>query len=302
VTVRRDVSARALLLAAATATLLACPAPSFGGGEPPQSELPTPATRAAVARLMERSQHGDVAEALRLVDALRRAGGHEAVGALVALAARPEPELQAKALLALSALGLRTEKSAEVARRGARSKVASVRDAGIEALGRIGDGRDVAALLEGMASGDGEVRAVSYRAIRELSGLWMKASPTRWVLWWSKAKTTAKDSARKAAREVEDAVEGEREDAETHLGLVVRNGWVDVAASRDLARTWIHSADRRLRSAGFRLAAGLRLGDLAGAVETALPFAQNGEDRFAALDAARVLGVAAAPSVSTPGG
>jgi hypothetical protein len=299
--VRRTGPARALLLAAAAAALLCSPTPSFGGGEAPPGELPTPATRAAVARLMEQSERRDAAEALRLVDALRRAGGHEAVGALVALAARPEPELQAKALLALSALGLRTEKAAAAARTGARSKVASVRDAGIEALGRLGDGRDVAALLEGMASEDGEVRAVSYRAIRELSSLWMKASPTRWVLWWSKARTTAKEATQKAAREFEDAVAQEREDADTHLTLVVRHGWVDVAASRELARTWIHSADRRLRSAGFRLAAGLRLADLAVAVETALPFA-NGEDRFAALDAARVLGIPVASPVSTPGG
>jgi hypothetical protein len=294
VTVRR-LPARWTALAAALA-LAGGSAVAAGQGEP--LSLESPATADVVDRLVADPRFAAPAEAQRLVGALRVAGGHAASAGLVVLLGHETDDVKATALEAIAALGLRTERTAIAVRAAATSPSKRVRGRAIEALGRVGDGRDVPRLLDGLDGEDPDERSACLRALRTLSGMRMAASPVRWSQWWSKAEPRAQAELQWAAQEMAIAAEAEG-DLEAYASTLVRSGWVEILAARDTARTWMQGTETSLRVQGLRLVAALRLADLAPEVASALRFAGN-EDAWAAIDAARAIGVPVPPSLQAP--
>ncbi len=279
-------------LVAGTVGLLASGARASEKGAdsaPAEFGLTSPADPAVVDRLVTDPRCAPPATALRLVTALRAAGGYAASDGLVALLARDDEEVKVAALEALAALGLRAEKTAIAVRRAAGSSAPLVRRTAVEALGRIGDGRDVQRLLEGLAGDDADLRSACLRALRTLSGMRMPPSPVRWAQWWSKAEPRARTDFEWAAQEMVVAVEADG-DLETFAAAVARSGWVDLQATRQTAIAWMRSTQSALRVQGFRLVATLRLADLADDVRMGVRFGLD-EAAWAAVDAARALGV-----------
>ena len=229
------------------------------------------------------ARQDDLAEAARL----EREGGHLAVLRLSALLEADTPDVRLAALDALAHVGLRSEATLKRVRLALETIDTAERKAALHALGRIGDGRDLEAFLGALRDEDADLREAALRGLRELTGRRLPVSPTRCSLWW---RSSAKGM-RQALRTALDTVpSGTDRQAEAAVETLVRDGWVDLEAVSESARDWLRATDHRLRAAGFRLAAALRLADLAPDVESALPFVSTA-DAEAGLAAAEALGV-----------
>lgn len=228
-------------------------------------------------------------EELAEVALLKQRGGHLAVHRLRALLDVGTPEVRVAALDALAHIGLRSKAVLEGVHRGLETTDDAERKTALRALGRLGDGRDLETFLGTLRDEDPGLREAALRGLRELTGRRLPVSPTRCSLWWRSSAKGLRKSLRAALDTVSDGTDRQ---AEAALVTLARDGWVDLDAVTEAARDWLRATDHRLRSAGFYLAAALRLADLAPDVESALPFvsAVDAEDGFAA---ARTLGLPA---------
>jgi hypothetical protein len=252
----------------------------------------TPASERAVRAALDDRRFEEPAQALRLAATLRVSGGVAAADGLRRLVASRHPEVRRAALEGLAELGLRSREVVRDVRKAADDPDATVRLAVIGALGRVGDGRDVEGLLAGLSSEKGEVRSASLRALRSLSGALLTASPVRWTQWWSKVEPKGRQDLEDALHAVSEA-EDEDTDLEGPRNTIASLGWIDVEAVEAAARDWMRSTRPLARLEGFRAVTALRLAGLAEVVRSESRFRRSDADEWAALDAARQLGIEA---------
>jgi HEAT repeat protein len=287
---------RLLVPAAGLAVLLCASGPAraehdeFGGLAGRLRLLASPARVEDVSRLLRDPRFEAADGALLLARALATAGGYAAADGLVELLRHEAPEVRKAALRGLSEIGIRSERGTRAVREAVGSPDAGVAVAAVECLGRVGDGRDVPTFLKGLSGESGAIRTASFRAIRDLSGLWLTASPTRWTQWWTKAEARAGVELERTVQAIE-ALDDPEADLESLRASLRRRAWIDLPTGLAVAQSWLHSTRPSLRAEGFRLVAALRLADLASEVRAAMRFAREGEDAWAAADAARVLGI-----------
>lgn len=211
----------------------------------------------------------DKGDALRGVTALRMRGGLDATEVLLRVARRGDREARVAALEALGHVGIRTERVLSLLRsRAADALRVPQRAAALEALGRIGGGRDVPILLDGLRAKRGYVRTVAFKALSRLSGEPLPASPTRVAQWWKrhdkqhrKPLYEALDSMRAAVREGREKV------VKANSEMILRSGWLDLGAVQEAVEGWLATDVHALRNVGFEVVAALRLGDYANAVQ-----------------------------------
>jgi len=222
------------------------------------------------------------------VCALRVQGGHLAVHRLLVLLRQGGPEVRLAAIDALGRVGLRSEGAASAVRRALETTNLAERRTALRVLGRLGDSRDLEALLGAIHEDDAGLRATAVQGLRDLTGRRLPVSPTRCALWWRSSAKGLRQAVQ-AALEAVPAAESERH-VQAAVETLVRDGWVDLVAVTEAARAWLRDSDHGLRAAGFQVAAALRLADLASAVESALPFVSEVDAEQGAA-AARALGV-----------
>ncbi|MHC5012040.1 MAG: HEAT repeat domain-containing protein [Planctomycetota bacterium] len=233
------------------------------------ADLPAHVRPQVVDRLLTEVPRCQTDECVRLATALRASGGHAAADGLRRLLRSPEIADDVRQVLSR-----------------AEGKVAV---AATETLGRVGDGRDVPFLLDALVGSDAKVAARALRALRELSGARLPASPARWRGWWEQEQPRARSELEAALVHVE-AVVKRGEDPARWREVIARQGWTDVESVARAATTWLQSCHPAVRAEGFHVVASLRLAGLAPAAEGALPFVDRC-NADAAVRAVRVLGL-----------
>jgi hypothetical protein len=267
----------------APATLPAAPAGIL-------ERLSSPVSEAQAAEAANYAREGSDA-AIAVAEALGEAGGFAAAETVAdLLSGTRDRSVRLAALRAAGRIGLRTPTLARRVREALESaRSDEERRAVAEALGRVGDGADVPALLDLARSEDVGVRSAAFRSLRELSG---KAAPdiaVRWTAWWRDLSARVEVDVRRAIDGLESDPDGP--EAEIYRGVLRQHGWASVGILRDATRRWFGSASADLRADACRLAAVHRLADCAGAAERVYDLAMDPALRADAATALAVLGV-----------
>ena len=203
--------------------------------------------------------------------------------------------IRIEAMLGLARLGLRSDVTAERLHKRVMDDSTSSQErwAAVTALGAVGDGRDVGALIE-LASPeneDGKVRSASFRALAAITGARLPFVHARWTYWWKKHEVKAETRVRDALEALEAAPSGER--ALLHEATIAGHGWAVLELVEPALKRWLTTDARRLGVQACRLAAYLRLGDLTEDLVAASQARRSSDElRKAAEKAARRLGVA----------
>ena len=233
------------------------------------------------------------AEEDAVVGAVAPAKGVEAARALLERVDDRDPGVRLEALRAVARLGLRTDALAdalqEILADPRRQRVERL--AALEALGAVGDGRDMASLLAitGSDAEPPETRAEAFRAMGAITGLRLPFTHARWSYWWrQKAAPEAVRMATALAGLQEDPRGAEVASLEAAIGS---GGWADVVGVRTALDRWLRGSDRRLIPIACRLAAQLRLADLEPALLAASRGLQPEDIRIALAAAMGALGV-----------
>lgn len=252
------------------------------------ARLGTPARAEVVHTLLAGLAPEDTNAAVRIAHALGHAGGCDAVAGCLRLLDHGAVEARLAAIEAAGRAGLRLESLARRLRRTVREGGDHEVRAAVEALGHVGDGRDVPTLLDLTESESSRMRAAAFHALEDLTGAKMPFVRARWVWYWKGFSDRADRLLPQVLAALEDAVDGP--DRQALAALVRRYGWVDAAEVRLTVREWLVSPDRELRAIACRLVGELRLADLASETRECLRFAVSREHRQIALDALGVLG------------
>jgi len=282
-----------LVLAAVTMPGPASASPSGSADlESLVDRLGNPARQEVVTDLVSDEASLQSAAGLPLVAALRQSGGPHAAAGLARLVRQAEVAVQRRALRALGELGLRTAAVQRDVRRASRAYDAGVRVEALRALGRVGDGSDVPALLEALWAEDGPTRGAALAALGELSGLALPAARQRLDLWWRALRAQDLPLVKSSVEEIELAVAEERDYAAARDALE-RTAWLDPETIHQTVAAWLERGNARLVREGLRLVARLRLADFAERVAgLARPRPAGAQPTPEALEALRALGLA----------
>jgi HEAT repeat protein len=220
----------------------------------------SPGRARAAIRSLAKEEPGVLAEAaLRLA----HAGGPAAAEGLPVLLGHTNAEVRLAALRTTAGMRLRSEPlrhGIQAALTG-RSAAREERLTALEALGWVGDGRDVPALLDLCDDTDEETRQAAERAFLRLTGAVSPArSSARRRAWWAEVSPRAEAEVRTAL----DGLEGDPEgpDTSVHRQVLRAKGWMDVEQVRARLFAWLWQPDPALRLEAIRAAAALRLVDL----------------------------------------
>jgi hypothetical protein len=247
------------------------------------------APTADAVRLAARSalRAPDAAAAHRLVLRLR-GGGYPCSIGLVVLARHERADVRAAALRALGAHGVRLSEGHDALRAALRDPDPAVVRAGCEAAGRVGDARDLPALLDLLFAGDATTGEASRRALAALAGL-PPATPASVLGYWSR---DAKEQGRQRLDAAVDAMAGGRDCDVGHArGAVARSAWIAPERAAGVAQRCLRAASPCRRAEGLRLAADARIGEMADEVLSALRYETDGDVLAAARAAAAALGI-----------
>ncbi len=227
--------------------------------------------------------------ALRLVGALRHGRGPGAALGLRVLAHRDEPEVRAAALRAIAVGGLRLARGKDDVLDALRSRAPDVRIAGLEALGRVGDARDLPFVLGALEAQDTETVLAAYRALASLTGAKNPYVATRWIEWWEETRGRVPARLSRSLDVLE--VGGGGDDLRDARRTVAQYGWIALDEVVERTRSWLRSSVPRIRVEGYATAAALRLGDLAAEVRSAGSYERDASVLARAEECAAVLGV-----------
>ena len=129
----------------------------------------------------------------------------------------------------------------------------------IETLGVIGDGEDLAFLLDMGAHEEPRVRGAAFRALRALTGTPVPPVLARWRWHW---KTLQRDVVATLHPTIEAIGEDPSDpDVPTRLKLLQQYGWADLPLVQETVHSWLIGPNRDLRKAACWLTAELRLAD-----------------------------------------
>ncbi len=248
---------RTLLLSLSVSVLVTGPAWAA-----PNTDETKVLTAADVRKAVRAAQDEGEPAMVALAAALGRTGGRPALEGLTDLCLhsprRDHEPVRIAALKALARVNLRggdVVKCIKWSRRGSLEE----REAGILAMGALGTGRDMPALLELATSEEPRIQRATYRALRSLTGVSIPNVHARWLHWWrSTVKRTSGPLQRALAGLEEDPkAEGAKERVET----LAQQGWVDPEPIEDAISDWLRSSDALLQATACRLASRLRLAD-----------------------------------------
>jgi HEAT repeat protein len=221
------------------------------------------------------------------VAALARAGGFEAADALRPFLEHRSACVRIAAAQAIGTIGVRVRATVAELRDLTTAREADVRQAAHDALGRVGDARDVPALLARLGSEETEVRATALRSLRSITGIRLVGSAPRWERWW---RLSSDALPRRLNEAIAAVTVGACEDVAAARETVVRYAWADMDAVEDATRGWLQSSDVRLRAEGARVTTALRLGGLADDVRSVLRYASDPVLFAIAAEAAQAVG------------
>jgi hypothetical protein len=227
--------------------------------------LGSPARPDRAWRAWEHVRSREVELAVRLADALGIAGGHGALGPLGELLRDRDPRVRLAATAAVGRVGLRSEDVAERLRDVLRWREDDELLGAVEALGRLGDGRDVEPLIDLMAAEDRRVGLAAYAALAQLSGRSIPPVPSRWSYWWRTARLRSQAQVRDAVTAIEEEPEGPF--ADLHVARLREAAWVELPGVRALLREWITGSNDALQSHAIGLALDLALAELGPRIE-----------------------------------
>jgi hypothetical protein len=237
------------------------------------------------------AQADNASQATQLAVELAERGGSEGVQQLCVLARREDPSVRIAALRGIKAVALRCADAADSVRAALVDSDADVREAGYEALTRVGDASDVPALLEGLDATDARTRGAVRAAMTALTGLTLPCDDaSHWTDWWNGAGIVLPGRLDAAIRRLDrgsDAA-GLREARR----FLAQNTWFDVDKVAKAAKGWLYALDTRHRIEGYRVAATCRLGDLAEDVARAARDEVDPDVITVAACSANALGVA----------
>jgi hypothetical protein len=241
-------------------------------------------------------QEGDADSVLRLVGALRSRRGYASVRALSTLATDTDARVRGAVMYAIADIGLRVADAMYGVRAARTDESAAVRAAAYAALGAVGDATDVPALLDDLASGDKEVARWAGDALRAITGATLRNSERLWRQWWKDTQQDAVLRLKKAWDVLENG--GDATEVSEARVAVDRMAWLDIDGAARRVSEWLDAADAELRCEAYRLAAKLRLGDLAETVRWSLGFEHEDEVRRLARECVATLGGAVHASAS----
>jgi HEAT repeat protein len=253
-----------------------------------------PASAEAVAALLALPEAREAEPALRIVGALWHAGGPHAADALRDLVRHEDAGVREAALRGVAVVGLR---GASGSRRESNLRRAltdgdpRVVRAAYEALARVGGPDDVAVLIEGLASPEGNVRSLSLRALRGLTGERLTPDAARWTYWWERSRARLGEQVAAALESLETGAD--ELEAASAWSLLERRAWVALPTCEEAARRWLAAWEPEPRRDGYLLAGVLRLGSLAKAVASAARRDATGPAAEARVGAERALGLVA---------
>ncbi len=251
-----------------TIVLFALAAPSVAAEDSVQAwvrKLGTPATVETVAAALDQADKTEDGPLL-LAKALAAARGPAAVEGLRRLMRSPYADVRTAALKSMQQVGMRSEplvKTVYASLRGTSRKSGERRQA-VLALGTVGDGADMETLLAlaGPNQKDARVRGHAFQAMAAISGKRMPFVHSRWSYWWGKQRTRGLESLRKALTAAEKA-SGTSSALAVQEAVITRLGWVDAKLTRNKLQSWLRGSRTDLQVVACKVAAALRLGDLA---------------------------------------
>ncbi|MHC5010870.1 MAG: hypothetical protein ACYTG6_07975 [Planctomycetota bacterium] len=240
-----------------------------------------------------------------LARALGVAGGRAAADTLSELLLHRDEGVRVAALQAATRVGLRSRRLRDRALLSLDMRSRAETRAALEALGALGDGRDMQRLLDAAAEGESADRRAAFRALRALTGAKAPYDVKRWQYLWRSMDERARAEVPRAL----DTIAARPGDAPaaSHRAVVRRLGWAVLPLVSRMMKEWLRDADPRLQRHACGIAADLRLADLAFEVEQAGRFATDHPSVVrAAREALVVLGMTPGDGVtsrtSAPGG
>jgi hypothetical protein len=263
------------------------PAPALDAIDAWAASLGTPASARSLERLPALPRSLCSADAARAVAALGNAGGFEAADALRPFLEHRSASVRIAAARAVGAIGIRVRATVAELRDLATAREPEVRLAAYDALGRVGDARDVPGLLARLGAEETEVRAPALRSLRSITGVRLVGSVPRWERWW---RLSSDALPRRLYEAIAAVTLGASEDVAAARATVVRYAWADMDAVEDATRGWLQSSDVRLRAEGARVTTALRLGGLADDVRSVLRYSSDPVLFAIAAEAAQAVG------------
>lgn len=247
----------------------------------------TPATKEGVRRALDGVKRGGPQTAIDLATALGHAGGAAAADGLARLYAYQGADVRPVVLRSACKVGLRRARLLTRIRSALETRSKDIRLSACEAIGRLGDGRDVPLLLDLTADPDPRVRHTAFESLRRLSGAALPNVAARWGQWWRVQQSRADESLAPALRTLDI---GAPTAARARLQSdVMRYAWLGLPEVERIVHRWLKSADEANRLLALRLAVDLRLADLGNAILGAHEFASSpAEERAAAAALARL--------------
>jgi hypothetical protein len=287
-----------LLPAAALLALLVpvWPTRARGDAAPDEVQRPLferlgrPARRERVMDALAAARLAGPAGLEALARALGRSGGTASADALTLFLGDRSREVRIAALASTLSVGLRTPDLRDAVVACTRSLDEAERRAAVEALGVVGDGRDVPVLLDLCAQGSSPDRRAAFRALRALTGARLPYDAPRWAYLWRSLSVRAEQEVPRAL----DLIAARPDDpaTEVSLTLVRTHGWAVLPLVRHVVHGWFTDPDGRLRRNACTVAAALHLADFADAVLQTHRFALQDEATAEAATAAmRALGI-----------
>jgi hypothetical protein len=280
-------SVRAHAEEAVAALPAAPPAASDGAIDAWVASLGCPTPEDALGGLPAHPRSLGAADALRVVRALRDAGGVHASVALRELATHRDDAVRVAAIEAAGEIGLRSKGTTVAVRVGLSAREPGVRAASLRAIARLGDARDVPGLMATLCDEDPAVRAPALAALRGITGVRLSDCARTWDRWWILSRKVVRDRLDVAL----DALERAPGDAACEVSAVARYAWVDLPGVENEMRVWLRSPDSARRAAAARVVALARLGDVACDVESVLRYTDDPALFDVAHESALALGI-----------
>jgi len=236
---------------------------ALAGEEPELSfveRLGVPARPSAVRDLVAEVLDQAPDECRRAASALSRAGGSAAADGLRRLLGHSEISVRISALDAAARLGIRLRGLTLQVRSCLESWNEGERCAALRALGVVGDGSDVPALLEALTLESAESRLAACEALRALGGPHLRPTPARWTHWWrAEQRTVAKVKASVEALLADPEASCNRES-------ILRDGWTVLPMIEAALTEWFDQGTVSQKLLALRIVGRYRLADFADAV------------------------------------
>jgi hypothetical protein len=249
---------------------------------------PTP-TADAVRALARKAQFSDEMTARRFAVTMATHGGYACAAALRTLIRHRTPEVRVAALRGIAKLKFRVADGMDAVREALADQESVVRDAAVAAIGAVGDASDVPTLLAAAESSDPNVSSPAFAALCDLSGARLRYRAPLWRQWW---KDTQERGPMQLLQSLSTLENGRDADAGDASAVVARHAWLRLREVQNRVAACFHAETPEQRRAGYRLAADLRLGDLAEPLAAALTWEHDEENLRVGVESAKALGVA----------